>query len=918
MSLTLLTRRVGYRLALAFAFVSLTGVLFIPSHFTGLPFIEAASTRELADLSAPSRADTIARKRVRNAYGQLPLSFELNRGQTAPEVQFLARASGYTLFLTSQEAVLSLRQSVPPTSPHLARASPAAATAVVMRMKLLGANATSSSHGEEELPARSHYLIGNDPKQWRTDIVHYQKVRYEDVYPAVDLVYRGNQGQLEYDFIVNPGADPADISLAFEGGHDVRLDTNGELVLSIGNEEIRQQRPVIYQDLDGVRTEIAGGYQLEGQKVGFHVANYDENYPLVIDPVLVYATYLGGSGTDDVRSIAVDEDGFAYVTGLTESLDFPTRSPNMQPAFGGGVYDAYVAKLNRLGTALVYATYLGGADWDIGYGIAVDDQGHTFVAGQSFSTDFPTTPGAFQQISPDLPGNMGRGNAFVTKLNRRGSAPVYSTFVGGGGGDFGRDIALNKRGYAYVTGQTLSIDFPTTPGAFQLAKAGFIDSFVTQLDAEGLSLVYSTYLGGSGITGAQAIAVDEQGYAYVVGLTYSPNFPTTRRAFQESLSGNSDAFVTKLNRRGTGLVYSTYLGGSFSPSGNEQAAGVAVDQRGFAYVTGLTQSSDFPITPGALQPFLAGSSDAFVTKLNRHGSDLIYSTYFGGTFDGSSAGGPDGGNDIAVDRDGHAYVTGLTESVDLPVTPGAFQPNYGGSVDAFVLTLDRSGESMTLSSYLGGDEFDNGLAIAVDKEGLIYVAGGTISNSFPTTSGGFQPTHAGGIFDGFVVKIGHDDDNDDNSSIFYEIVSRISDKCLDVAYASADARASVIQWSCHRGANQQWRLVPVRDGAVRIIAHHSGQVLDVDGGLADDVTPIIQYPWHGGANQLWTVEPASNGYVFIVARHSGKVLDVERGAMDDGARVIQYTGHGGANQQWLLRAVAPTAAPITTVSAHEP
>jgi hypothetical protein len=791
-------------------------------------------------------------------------------------------------------------------------------------MKLLGANATSSAHGEEELPARSHYLLGNDPKEWRTDIVHYQKVKYGDVYPGVDLVYRGNQGQLEYDFIVNPGADPADISLAFDGVQEVRLNANGELVLSTGSEEIRQHRPVIYQDLDGVRMEIAGGYRLEGQKVGFQVASYDENHPLVIDPVLVYATYLGGSGNDGVLSIAVDEDGYVYVAGRTESLDFPTQSSDLQPGFAGGRSDAYVAKLNRVGTALVYATYLGGGDDDTGFGIAVDDQGHAYVAGGTFSTNFPTTPDAFQQISPDVPDDLslGRGDVFVTKLNRRGSAPVYSTFVGGSGNDLGFAIALNKRGHAYVTGQTLSIDFPPTTSAFQSAKAGFIDAFVTQLDGEGKSLVYSTYLGGSGAfdrTVTSDIVVDEQGYAYVVGGTSSPNFPTTRGAFQESLSGDTDGFVTKLNRRGTGLVYSTYLGGS-SPRSNEQTTSVAVDRKGFAYVTGLTQSSDFPVMPGALQPFLAGPADAFVTKLNRHGSDLIYSTYFGGNFDdsGSSASGAEAGDDIAVDLDGQAYITGQTGSVDLPVTQDAFQPGYGGFIDGFVLAVDRRGESMTFSSYLGGQQLDRGTAIAVDKDGMIYVAGDTNSNNFPTTNDGFQPTHAGGTFDGFVVKIGHDDDNDNNASIFYEIVSRNSDKCLDVYYGLTEAATSVIQWRCHRNANQQWRLVPVSDGAFRIIAHHSGQVLDVYGGLVDDVTPIIQYPWHGGANQLWTVEPASNGYVFIVARHSGKVLDVESGSTDDGARVIQYTGHGGANQQWLLRAVAPAAAPITTLSDREP
>ena len=905
MSLTPLTSHITHRLALAVTLVAFTGELTLPNHFTGLPSTESAP---IADLAVPSATHEIARARVRDAYGQLPLSFEENHGQTAPEVQFLARAGGYTLFLTAQEAVLMLRRSGAPTSPHMARALPETATAVAVRMKLLGANSTPAVDGEEELPARSHYLLGDDPTQWRTDVVRYQKVKYEDVYPGVDLVYYGNQGQLEYDFIVNPGADTADISLTFEGLNDVRLDANGELVLTTGSAEIRQHRPVIYQDLNGVRTEIAGGYRLEGQNIGFHVARYDERLPLVIDPVLTYRSYLGGVNADVGLGIAVDWQGYAYVTGLTNSPDFPSTGNAYQPGKDPSPNsDMFVAKIDRDGTTLIYSTYLGGMGVDYGDDIAVDPQGHAYVIGRTGSSNFPTTVGVLQAVLG------GPSDAFVTKLSRDGSALVYSTYLGGSSDDVGVSLALDQGGHVYAAGHTFSADFPTTADVVQSTKPGFDSGFVAKLDRNGRALVYSTYLGGSGFDIVESVSVDRHGHAHVTGLAGSSNFPTTSTAFQQNFGGGTfDTFVTKLNRRGSAFIYSTYLGGG----GSDRAHGIAVDWEGYAYVTGATPSADFPTTSHAYQVSLAGLEDAFVTKLNRAGTGLIYSTYLGGSTGVYQ--GADTVTDIAVDHRGRAYVTGATSSRDFPTTDNALQPISAGFVnDAFLTTLSPGGTRLVYSTYMGGSDEDIAYAVAVDRWGHAYVTGVVTSLDFPVTANAFQPSPAGGG-DAFVAKIKIDDsDDDDDPSIFYEIVSRNSDKCLDVAYASADARASVIQWICHGGANQQWRLEPVSDGAVRIIAHHGGQVLDVYGGLVDDVTPIIQFPWHGGDNQLWTVEPAANGYVFIVARHSGKVLDVERGSMDDGARVIQYTVHGGANQQWLLRAVAP-AAPIATLSDREP
>ena len=696
------------------------------------------------------------------AYGNLPLSFEANHGQTAPQVKFLARGRGYSLFLTSQEAVLVVG---PPTGHPIAPGAGAPYRAVearsatpppaVVRMQLVGANADPPVTGHEALPGKSHYLIGHDPQQWRTDIPHYQTVKYEGVYPGVDLLYYGRQGQLEYDFVVRPGADPRAITLAFTGARHVRLGAGGELVLGVGGGEIRQHKPVIYQEVDGVRQVIAGGYRIEDQQhVRFEVGAYDASRPLVIDPVLVYSTYLGGSGLDRGFGIAVDLVGQAYVTGVTPSPDFPTTAGGFQPAHSGSE-DAFVTKVHRSGSALVYSTYLGGSGDDSGRGIAVDLLGQAYVTGQTFSADFPVTPGALQTV------NAG-SDAFVTKVHRSGSALVYSTYLGGSGGDIGSSIAVDLVGQAYVTGQTLSADFPATPGAFQPSLSGFIDAFVAKLNRRGTALVYATYLGGSGLEVGNGVVVDGTGDAYVAGQTGSPDFPVTPGAFQPAFAGGAfDAFVTKVQGSGSALVYSTYLGGS----GFDVGSDIAVDLVGQAYVTGVATSLDFPTTAGAFQPAHAGGgSDAFVTKVHRRGTALIYSTYLGGSFgDGGSGSGSEEGLSIAVDLGGQAYVTGQTGSADFPITMGAFQPSLSGFRDAFVTKLQRSGAALAYSTYLGGSGEEIGLGIAVDLVGQAYVTGQTSSADFPITMGAFQPAHAGGTYDAFVAKIGHDDEDEDDN-----------------------------------------------------------------------------------------------------------------------------------------------------------
>src|SRR6266550_127337 len=569
--------------------------------------------------NGPGDIPEATKQHLVETYGKLPLSFEANLGQTSSQVKFLSRAQGYTLFLTRHaEAVLVLGKSAPKRTP----AQPAdklaafvepqreAVPPAVLRMKLVGAKPTPQVEGVDEFPGKANYIIGNDPKKWGTNVPTYAKVRYHEVYPGVDLVYYGKQRQLEHDFIVAPGADPSSITLGFAGAEKMSLDPRrGALVLSVKGGEVRFEKPRIYQELGGTWREISGGYVLKNANgVGFAVAAYDANKPLVIDPTLFYSTYLGGSGEDLGLGIAADGAGNAYVTGETGSTDFPGASSSMIQSSNGGGFDAFVAKINAGGTALVYSTYLGGSSDDLGFGIAVDAAGNAYVTGETGSTDFHGASSSMIQSS-----NGGGFDAFVAKFNAGGTALVYSTYLGGSGDDAGQGIAVDAAGHAYVTGYTFSTNFPTTLLAFQSANAGSTDAFVTKLNPAGsVPLVYSTYLGGSGDDFGQGIAVDAAGNAYVTGYTGSTNFPTTAGAFQIANAGSNDAFVTTLNPAGSApLVFSTYLGGSSDDFG----FGIAVDAAGNAYVTGQTLSTIFPTTPGAFQRANAGSSDAFVTKI---------------------------------------------------------------------------------------------------------------------------------------------------------------------------------------------------------------------------------------------------------------------------------------------------------------
>jgi hypothetical protein len=741
----------------------------------------AAKSSEGPAATSPAAAK---QNRVLENYGQIPLSFEPNAGQTDARVKFLSRGPGYTVFLTNDEAVLALSgsnkrkqgssaENALPLAGFREISSPRpepGRTTAVLRMRLIDANKNAQVAGVDQLPGTTNYFQGKDPHNWRTNVVNYRKVSYRDVYPGIDLVYYGNQRQLEYDFVVAPGSDPAAIKVSFAGAPKVRLDgQTGDLVLSTAKGDVRFHKPVAYQtegeqsSADDGKRLVDSSFVLDAKnRVSFQLGSYDHGKALVIDPTLGYSTYLGGTGNDYATSLVVDSTGNAYVTGYTASANFPTTAGSFQTSCGGGTacssthINAFVTKLNSTGTALVYSTYLGGSAKDYGYGIAIDASGDAFIAGTTFSNDFPTTAGAYQTACGG--GTCADGDVFIAELNSTGSGLVYSTLLGGKSANQANAIVVDSSGNAYFTGYTRSANYPVTPGVFQglcgSCKTGFVDSYVTKLNSTGTALVYSTFLGGNNADVGYAIALDSSENVYVTGYTYSTNFPTTPGAFQTTLGGPTSAFVTKINSTASAKIYSTYLNGSATGTSACAACGSAItaDAEGNAYVAGLTWETNFPTTTGAYQTtFGGGFHDAFVTKFSSTGT-LIYSTYIGGS-------GDDGATSILVDSNGTAYIKGNTFSSNFPTTPGAFSTTFtaGLNSEAFVLLLNPSGSALDYSTYLGGAAgSEYGLAttmLALDNEvpPNIYVTGYTNSTTYPTTAGAYQ-TKRSGAYDGFVTK----------------------------------------------------------------------------------------------------------------------------------------------------------------------
>jgi uncharacterized protein (TIGR03437 family) len=733
-------------------------------------------------------------------YLNVPLSFEANQGQTNPTVKYLARGNGYALFLTPDSAVFKLRSTRESTS------------ADVVRMKLAGANSHARVNGAQPLAGTTNYFMGNDPNRWIKGVNTFGKVNYQQIYRGIDLVYYGTQHQLEYDFIVAPGGDPRQIALQFSGAKPT-LGPDGELTLTVDGAPLIFRKPVVYQvnpKMGGQKEVVAGSYRLTGDRVQFTLGKYDRSRALVIDPVLNYLTYLGGSSTDEVgnttyggnttQGMVVDPSGNVYVTGYTQSTDFPLQGP-IQPTNTTNAATGFVVKLNPAGSQLIYSTYIGGGvllDNTITkpYAIAVDGSGNAYLTGFTSAPQFPVTAGAYQMICGTLINNVtncpATQSAFLTKLSPAGGL-VYSTFLGHSG-ETGVAVAVDAKGQAYVAGNSgaqcgsngVNSCFPTTPNAVLQGQAfnhttspnnfNQGSAFISVIDAAGANLLYSSLFGGNGApTGNQhptfgsGVAVDASGNFYLVGTTQSNQLPVTPGAFQTTYYGNpklgfgtsTRGFIAKFNpvSSGASLAYATYLGGFDTSvvSYQDVISGIAADASGNAYVSG-NASYDFPATAGANNSTPCPSAGScmnrgFLAKLNPAGSALVWATFVGSPTDPTLS----AASTISpprLDSRGNVYVSGVAGSnVEYPLVNPLQPANVLGG--AYVTMYDPTGSTMYFSTVIydptaNGGVFNSG--VDVDSQGNIYVAGYTSQHDLPTTAGAFQ-TAINGNYDGFIAKI---------------------------------------------------------------------------------------------------------------------------------------------------------------------
>jgi hypothetical protein len=706
-----------------------------------------------APLTAPN---PVTEKRVREAYKQIPISFEPNRGQLDRRVKFTARGGGYTMFMTATETVFVMRgkrraglkklnalkaaTSVEALQQQIhdqaeqkrARRQKELAARTVVRMKLTGGNDDPAVVGVDELKGRVNHFWTNNQKKWATDLPLYSKVQYKSVYPGIDMVYYGGPQQLEYDFVVSPGADPGVISLGFEGADHVEVSADGDLLIRADGKELRQQKPAVYQEVNGVRQEVKSSFVMKGAQVGFHLGSYDAARALIIDPVLSYSTFLGDENDDDNGfDIAVDSDGNAYVVGQTLGETFPTEDP-YQSINADANYQAFVTKFNPAGSELVFSTYLGGTADEAAYSVALDSDKNVYLTGYTDSSDFPRQNAMQQTCGAVVPGfitlfQCEEDEAFVTKLAAAGNHLLFSTYLGGSAPDRGRGIAVDSSNNVYVTGFTYSFNFPTThpiqpylnrAQSLQASQASCCtaDAFLTKIEPGGQFRVYSTFIGGAQDDVAMDVAADSAGNAYLTGMTDSthvnpttdppptPNspgvFPTTADSFQPLPSNTGftrEAFITKVNPAGAAYAFSTFLGGSKE----DEAYGIALGPDNSVFVTGYTESINYPTTDNAYQPENGGGYDAFITKLATNGALLFYSSYLGGQQDEGQGASTDfldddfDGAAIAVDFAGNAYITGWTESTIVPLPPeedtscaGSF--NYTDFSSTTGLTLNGS------------------------------------------------------------------------------------------------------------------------------------------------------------------------------------------------------------------------------------
>jgi hypothetical protein len=718
--------------------------------------VNPSSAQRSGDLRTLPRTSAALDAPAQRDFSKLPLTFEGNRGQTDSQVKFLSRGAGYTAFLTAGGMVLSLRPREVATTGGQAQRS-----ATTLQFKLLGAAQNPGVAGEEEQPGKVNYFLGNDPAKWRTHVATYARVRYKNVYPGIDLVYYGNHRQMEYDFEISAGANPQRIRFEIQGASQINLDPEGNLILQAGGGELQFQSPTVYQEINGQRIAVDGGYVVQDSNhVSFKLGHYDASKPVVIDPVLVYSTYLGGSGNDQPVGIAVDSTGSVYVTGYTNSADFPLATLGALP---GNTNHVFVAKLDPSGSNLIYTDYIGGGNQDYAAALALDAANHVYVTGSTQSNNFPV-------VKPYQAQQPGPYSGFLTEVSADGSSLLYSTYLGGNSFDQPTSVAIDGLGHALVAGYTLSPNFPVANAYQSTALAnqdGLYGSygFLTKFSPDGSTLVYSTFVSGNSNVAqdcgtpcfpapynvVSALALDANGNAYLAGTTNTYNFPVTSGAYLGSNTTPADAsigFVSKFGSAGN-LSYSTYFYGS---SGNSLGiTAIAVDASGSAYITGSAQSDGtFPITSTSIcDPGVNGfgCSYAFVTKFDPAGSTLLYSTFLGPNNYATPQA-------IVLDSADNAYVLASSQS-DLFQVINGIEP-YTNKSDLLLVEIDAAATTQRVATYFGGSGNDVPTGMALDAAGNLYIAGATDSSDMPVTHGSFQNQSAGNS-DAFIAKIGVND-----------------------------------------------------------------------------------------------------------------------------------------------------------------
>lgn len=723
---------------------------------TGLSFLFTTGFTQNKGSYFSNNILTKCTPKIKNSYGKIPLSFEENKGQFNSDIKFACRRSSSTLFLSKDQVDLVIsKKTTPPTlekerflESQNQRAEKTTDSIAKISLKMVGAKQPKEIVGINETVTKSNYFSGFN--KWQTDISHYEKVLYEQIYSGIDIIYYGNdENRFEYDLVVAPKVNPSKIIISFDVKSSsseklqqpLKLDKDGNLVISLGEEEIYQPKPIVYQEINGVRSYIKGNYVLKSRnQVGFTIGKYNTNYPLIIDPEVIYSTFIGGSNTDGIDEIIVDDKGSAYILGGTFSKDLSTTENAFQKQGQKTNLDSdiFIAKLNPQGNEYIYLTYITGSNLDSGNDITVDLDGNIYITGETESKDFPL----FKPMQSNL---KGHSDAFITKLNAQGNSLIFSTLLGGNDIDEGNAIGLDSQGSIYIAGGSNSSDFPLF-NPRNTKKDGFREAFITKLEPTGDKLIYSTYSGGSDSFFIE-LKIDLNDNVYLVGrIDSKPDsteiLPTTPGAFQENppnLSANG--ILVKLSPNGK-IIYATYLGGG----GLDICTSIDVDDEGNAYVGGVTTSENFPVLKAFQstknsQTRVGAAQDGFITKFNPRGDGILYSTFFGG-------GGSDSVGKVAIDEEKNIYL--LLEPFeslrDLPIVNTFWEQSFKDH--GYIVKLNPSGDKIIYSGYL---EAGFAFAMAVDKKGSVYV-GGTINSDKLPTKNAVQPNKREN-FDGFVVKI---------------------------------------------------------------------------------------------------------------------------------------------------------------------